>query len=140
MECRRFLDELTRARAADALSVDLQHHAEACPTCALELRARRLLGLGSRLSEQAPRAGFSARLRARLAAERSQADWPEAIGLVVRPAFGLAAAVLLLAVGVYSAVPSPAARDDLALLAERDPNVSALLSGLPIELLAPPER
>jgi hypothetical protein len=138
MDCRAFKDALDRARAVGRLPIEASDHAESCRSCRLELRARRLLAVGSRLSAEAPRAGFAGRLHARLAADRKPADWNEAIGLVARPAFGLAAAVALLTVGLYSAVPSGSS--DLALLAERDPIGSLLLSGSPIEVLAPPER
>ena len=140
MDCRTFTDALDRVRGAEPLPVELRDHAESCLSCGLELRTRRLLSLGSHLRAEEPRAGFGGRLRVRLQADCRPADWHDAIGLVARPAFGLAAAVALLTVGLYSAVPSSAWPDDLALLAERDPIDRLLLSGSPIELLAPPER
>jgi hypothetical protein len=140
MDCRAFMESLGRARGGEPLPVELRDHAGSCRSCGLELRSRRLLGLGSHLSVEAPHAGFSGRLRARLQTDHRPADWYDAIGLVARPAFGLAAAVALLTVGIYSTVPSNAGPDDLALLAERDPISRLLLSGSPIELLAPPER
>ena len=108
----------------------------------LEVRARRLLTLGSHLGEDAPRSGFLERLNTRLRAEgdRSPATWSDAIGHVARPAFGLAATALLLSVVLYSAAPSAAPREDLALLAENDPVVSSLLSNSLAELLAVPEN
>jgi len=140
MNCRAFMEALDRARGIESLPLELRDHARSCEMCGLEVRSRRLLALGSQLNAEAPRAGFAGRLRARLQTDRRPADWYEAIGLVARPAFGVAAAVALLTVGLYSAVPSNAGPDDLALLAERDPIGRLLLSGSPIELLAPPER
>ena len=140
MDCRAFLEALGRGRDAGPLPVELRHHAESCRSCGLELRTRRLLALGSHVSAEAPRAGFAGRLRARLQAEVRPAEWYDAIGRMARPAFGLAAAAALLTVGLYSAVPSGAGPDDLTFLAERDPVGSLLLSGSPIDVLAPAER
>ena len=139
MDCRTFMNALEGVRSPELLPVELRDHAESCRSCGLELRTRRLLGLGSHLRAEAPRAGFAGRLSARLQADRRPADWYDAIGLVARPAFGLAAAVTMLTVGLYSASPGTGP-DDLALLAERDPIGSLLLSGNPIELLVLPER
>ncbi len=140
MDCRAFVETLSQTRGVEPLPVELHDHARSCERCGLELRSRRLLGLGSHLSMETPRAGFAGRLRTRLVTDRKPVGWYDAIGLVARPAFGLAAAVALLTVGLYSAVPSNAGPDDLALLAERDPIGSLLLSGSPIEVLAPLER
>lgn len=141
MDCRRFQNELSRI-GAGAPTVELRRHAESCRSCELELRARRLLSLGSHVTEGAPRAGFVDRLNARLRADgdRAPASWADAVGLVARPAFALAVTAMLLSVGLYSATPSTASRDDLALLAETDPVVSVLLSDSPAELLALPEN
>ena len=74
MDCRTFLDALDRTRGADPVLVELRDHAESCRSCGVELRTRRLLGLGSHLIAEAPRAGFTGRLRARLQTDRTPAE------------------------------------------------------------------
>lgn len=140
MDCRRFRDELNRARAG-ALPDEIRRHAEACERCRVELRAARLLSLGSGPAEGAPRPGFSQRLQVRLEAEGSRlpAGWADAIGLAARPAFGLAAAAALVSIGLYTAIPNAAPRDDLALLVESDPIIGSLFVESPAGLLAPLE-
>lgn len=140
MDCRSFRDELNRARAG-ALPDEIRRHAESCERCGVELRAARLLSLGSGPAEGAPRPGFSERLQARLKTEsaRLPAGWADAVGLAARPAFGLAAAAALVSIGLYTAIPNAAPRDDLALLVESDPLVGPLFVESPVGLLSPLE-
>ena len=138
MRCSSFRAHLRRAGPV-ALPEDARRHAEGCPACDVERRAASLLALGSGPAEGAPRPGFPARLRARLAAEGAPPSpgWADAVGLAARPALGLAAAILLTCAGLYATTSSGPPGDDLALLAEGDPVVRVLVGDSPGGWLTP---
>ena len=93
-------------------------------------RAALLLRLGSeRPEDAAPRAGFEARLRARLDDAAAEApSWTRELDPLVRPALALGTIVVALCLGLYarSAAPPPDPAD-LASLFEADPVFSSLL-------------
>lgn len=95
-----------------------------------EERAALLLRLGSEPPEDAaPRAGFEARLRARLDdAAAETPSWTHELDPLVRPALALGTIVVALCLGFYasSAAPPPDPVD-LASLFEADPVFSSLL-------------
>ncbi len=95
-----------------------------------EERAALLLRLGSeRPEDAAPRAGFEARLRARLDdAVVETPSWTRELDPLVRPALALATIVVALCVSLYarSAAPPPDPVD-LASLFEADPVLGSLL-------------
>jgi len=82
-------------------------------------RGLELLRLGSSPSAAGPRAGFEARLRARIAAESAPApaSWADGIGLVARPSLALATLALLVSLAFFGLSYSrPTVNDDLAFV------------------------
>ena len=95
-----------------------------------ETRAGRLLRLGSGEGDEAPREGFEARVRARIATRGTDvaaAVWTDSVGRLARPALG--AAVIVTAVCFALALWDRSGGDDLGLLADSDSALSSLLAG-----------
>jgi len=107
-----------------------------------DLRARRLLQMGSEAGTAGLRPGFMERLRARMAAEERAAaaggalgpagDPVGALAALARPALAFALGAVILAGAFFAWSPQPSARADqetLAALLEDAPALQALLSG-----------
>jgi hypothetical protein len=125
MTCDAFRSAL---RDGAGESDEMRGHAASCPRCAADLRSHRLLLLGSGDGAPAPRPGFEARLRARIAAAPDRRGWTDALAPIARPALVAAALVAFAMIAIHGWVGSRQA-SDLALLAEEDPSLFALLEG-----------
>lgn len=132
MDCREFRTLLRALSTLPVLALPeaASIHRASCAACDREARARTLLQLGSALSADQPRDGFEARLRARIAAEGGApavATWADAVGMMARPALGVAMLAMVAALawsGWQSTRPSA---DDFALLADADGVLDSVL-------------
>jgi hypothetical protein len=141
MDCREFRKKLRRLTAAEP-GEPMRRHEAACPSCALEARAARLLLLGSAVDpDAAPRPGFERRLAARLASEPLPRAIPGRNGgleLLMRPALAVAATLMLVCGGLYLGLAQPEP-DDLASLVETDSILTSLNVAEPDSIFAEPD-
>lgn len=144
MDCRSFRAEIRR-HPTGPVDEQAERHRATCPRCMLERRAAVLLRLGSGPRDGTPRAGFEQRVRGRIPREGTAAGaapWPDAIGVLSRPALALAVSAVVLSVLVAwwdGRAGSGGGREDLALLAETDAAFASFLSGDAGDLLALPK-
>jgi hypothetical protein len=133
MNCREHNDLLRGGRGGDSDEASNSHR-RTCAACRRDARAWELLRLGSSPAADGPREGFERRLRARIDPAEPLSSpvltWSDGIGLVARPALGLASLALAAALvwGGWAFSGSSSA-DDFAVLTGGDPAYDVVLAG-----------